>query len=492
MACKLPCINDLDAQIHLAIENVAALVTHAKNGVGVNLSAWRIAFETHPTFFCSMPRELKTQAVCDVAVAVDVLNFRYVPERHRTDDTESSFRRAKAAHLNAPSVDVPPVASRADPGTQAATSEETSSTSATTPATALRSDTSAIDTTSGLVEDVEDVEGEGEGEGEGVEEEEKEDTGSIDSDSDEDWRSSGDESEEGEESENDVSASDDSASDSASDDGRCVGKKHKRPSSSTPKRRPLSYITAALSKQTVKDFEQMEKNTSTSASNQILIHQDELLSTAKRIVKVCMLSESGDTHEANQAKRQLARLIKTANRDVIEIYMRLTSHSAKPALDGAFEVDILAHGQPKAKRALWIVNLARACADAYLVATYTRGGRCIGFYGHTTGAITACRLFIDVIREVCQMAENESWALGFSNRYLEIQRNLKKARDADKKNETALVVANNEALVRQAAQKLNLMSGRKLKAGPRNMDSYRRGQTAASAYSGTAKQPRLR
>ena len=111
MACKLPCINDLDAQIHLAIEDVAAMLTHAKNGVGLHLSAWRIAFKTHPTFFCSVPRELKTQEVCDAAVAVDVFNFRYVPERHRTDDGESSFLRAKAARLNAPSVDVPPVAS---------------------------------------------------------------------------------------------------------------------------------------------------------------------------------------------------------------------------------------------------------------------------------------------------------------------------------------------------------------------------------------------
>lgn len=146
----------------------------------------------------------------------------------------------------------------------------------------------------------------------------------------------------------------------------------------------------------------------------------------------------------------------------------------------------------KAKRALWIVNLAHACADAYLVAMYTRGGQCIGFYGHTTGAIAACKLFIDVIGEVTQTAENESWALGFANRYLAIQRDLKSARDTDKNKETALVVANNEALVERAAKKLKLMSGRSLQAGPRDREAYNRGQAAASAYSGKAKQSRLR
>ena len=95
-------INTPEVQIEVATgASPATLLEAHEGGAGVHEDAWVAAVTHTPHFYLRLPFALKTPAVSRAAMAADALLYAKVPEVHRTDEAEASFRAAKAAQAAA-------------------------------------------------------------------------------------------------------------------------------------------------------------------------------------------------------------------------------------------------------------------------------------------------------------------------------------------------------------------------------------------------------
>jgi hypothetical protein len=104
----------------------------------------------------------------------------------------------------------------------------------------------------------------------------------------------------------------------------------------------------------------------------------------------------------------------------------------------------------------------------------------------------AGKSFIEVFNEVCQTATSESFAQGFSERFLKICKegdvHMRGSGSAKDQKDTSIVLANVECVATKALDELGVKThtGRGLKRINRNASEYAAGSSSAVAYSSSA------